>query len=153
MKYMTYAMFKNITTGLLIGDNVLPADAGVLQGLVSYALTTVAMQADSLHLMTLSTTTDILRLAQGDYLIRVPATPVEPTDLMDIDEELVFAVARYLASYISKDKGGIHVNAADRIIKDYNGKTYEIIDQMEKEIVSPEVTAESECYINTEWSL
>ena len=53
---MTYGTFKSLTTGLLIGDNVLPADAAVLQGLVNYALTTVAMGADSLHLMTLSET-------------------------------------------------------------------------------------------------
>ena len=130
---MTYSMFKSITTGLLTGDNVIPKDVEVLSGLVQYALTTVAMQADSLHLMTLSTTADVLRLAQGDYLIRTPVSPALDTDLMDIDEELVFAVSRYLASYLSKEKGGIHVNAADRIIKDYNAKTYEIQDQMRLE--------------------
>jgi len=130
---MTYDTLKAITAGLLTGDNVLPKDDLVLQGLVQYALTTVATQADSLHLMTLSTTANVLRLAQGDYLIRMPATPTEGTDLIDIDEELTFAVARYLASYVSKEKGGIHVQAADRIIKDYNGKTYEITDQMQLE--------------------
>lgn len=130
---MTYGMFKSLTLGLLVSDNVLPKDENALIGLVQYALTTVAMQADSLHLMTLSTTADILRMSQGDYLIRVPATPVDDTSEMDIDAELVFAVARYVASYISKNKGGIHVNAADRIIKDYNAKTYEILQQMQAE--------------------
>jgi len=127
---MTYGLFKAITTGLLTGDTVLPQNPDVLKGLMQYALTTVATQADSLHLMTLSTTADILRLSSGDYLIRVPDVPLVDDDILDIDEELTFAVARYLASYISKDKGGIHVNAADRIIKDFNAKTWETLDHM-----------------------
>lgn len=130
---MTYGVLKAITTGLLTGDNVLPTGEGVLEGLVEYALTTVAMQADSLHLMTLSTTADVLRLAQGDYLIRRPISPALDTDLLDIDEELSFAVARYVASYVSREKGGIHVQAADRIVKDYNAKTWEITEQMQVE--------------------
>ena len=130
---MTYGLFKAITTGLLTGDIVLPQNPDVLKGLMQYALTTVATQADSLHLMTLSTAADVLRLASGDYLIRVPAVPLVDEDILDIDEELTFAVARYLASYLSKEKGDIHVNAADRIIKDYNAKTWEILDQMQKE--------------------
>jgi hypothetical protein len=129
---LTYTVLKNITAGLLIGDNALPEE-DVLLSLLQYALTTTAMQADSLHLMTLSTNVKILRLAQGDYLIRAPELPVDLEDPIDIDEELTFAVARYLASYLSREKGGIHVNAADRIIKDYNAKTYEILTQMEYE--------------------
>ena len=150
---MTYGTFKSLTTGLLIGDNVLPADAAVLKELVSYALTTVAMGADSLHLMTLSTTANVLRLAQGDYLIRMPEAPVLDEDLMDIDEELVFAVARYLASYVSKSKGGIHVNAAKRIILDYNAKTYEITEQMQVEAEEAGVAEVCASAPGTEWTL
>ena len=150
---MTYGEFKDLATGLLIGDNKLPPTPGVLSGLVKHALTTVAMQAESLHLMTLSTTADILRIAHGDYLIRKPIAPVLDTDVLDIDEELTYAVARYLASYISKDKGGIHVNAADRIIKDYNGKTYEILDQMQVEADYAEVDNLDYTAPSTEWTL
>ena len=126
---MNYATLKSLTSGLLTGDNVLPQDETVLSGLVSYALTTVATKADSLHLMTLNTTEEILRLSKGDYLIRMPVTPVLDTDEVDIDNELVFAVARYLASYLSREKGGIHVQAADRIILDFNAKTWELTGQ------------------------
>lgn len=148
---MTYGLFKAITTGLLTGDTVLPQNSDVLKGLMQYALTTVATQADSLHLMTLSTAADILRLASGDYLIRVPAVPLVDEDILDIDEELTFAVARYLASYLSKEKGGIHVNAADRIIKDYNAKTYEIIDQMALEALNEGLL--DACPVSTEFVL
>lgn len=183
---MTYSTMKSLTAGLLTGDNVLPEDEVVLLGLLQYALTTVATQADSLHLMTLSTTANVLRLAQGDYLIRMPEAPIIVTDavdaldvtgmtdeeaaaalaiataadvlatnnqLIDIDEELTFAVSRYVASYISRDKGGIHVQAADRVIKDYNAKTYEITDQMQLEAY--EAGMAEECYSapSTEWTL
>ena len=151
---MTYSVFKNLTLGLLTGDNTLPDDAEVLKSLVTYALTTTAMKADSLHLMTLSTTANVLRLAQGDYLIRMPEAPDFDEDLMDIDEELTFAVARYVASYISASKGGIHVQAATRIILDYNAKTYEITEQMQQEAYEEGVA--DTCYTattSTEWTL
>ena len=150
---MTYKLFKAITTGLLTGDNVLPQSPDVMTWLMQYALTTVATQADSLHLMTLSTTVDVLRLAQGDYLIRMPVPPVVDTDLLDIDDELAFAVARYLASYVSKEKGGIHVQAADRIIKDYNAKTYEITEQMQTEALAANVIDLSYSAPSSEWNL
>jgi len=150
---LTYDEFKSLTTGLLTGDNVLPSDDIVLKGLVQYALTTVATQAESLHLMTLSTTENVLRISQGDYLIRMPVAPTLGIDVIDIDEELVFAVSRYVASYVSKNKGGIHVNAADRIIKDYNAKTFEILEQMALEAYSTGVA--DTCYTapSSEWTL
>jgi len=150
---MTYKILKSIAMGLLSGDNALPGGEDVLKGLVEYALMTVAMKAESLHLMTLSTTANVLRLSQGDYLIRVPEVPVNDDDVIDIDEELTFAVARYLASYISAQKGGIHVSAANRIITDYNAKTYEIIQQMALE--AKEVDVDELCYSapSTEWNL
>lgn len=136
---MTYQVLQSVTAGLLTGDNKLPADEEVLSGLVSYALTTVATKADSLHLMTLDVTADVLRLAQGDYLIRRPAVPAIGSDALDIDDELGFAVARLVASMLSKDKGGIHVQAADRIILDYNAKVYEILHQMHAEIIDEDI--------------
>ena len=137
-------MLRNITAGLLTGDNVLPEDEEVLIGLVQYALTTTAMKADSLHLMTLSTSENILRLAPGDFLIRVPHTPEDAEDDVDIDEELIFAVARFIASYVSRDKGGVHVQAANRIIADYNARTWEMLDQMKKVALNEGLPAQEE---------
>ncbi len=150
---MTYLTLKNLTTGMLTGDNVLPSDNDVMSALVYNALVATAMKADSLHLMTLSTTTDVLRLAKGDYLIRMPKPPVNDTDVLDIDEELAFAVARFIASYVSRDKGGIHVQAANRIILDYNAKTNEIQDQMQLEAEYAEVIGTETSDYTTEWSL
>ena len=149
---MTYQILQNVTAGLLTGDNRLPNEEEIVLALLSYAITTVATKADSLHLMTLSTDVDVLRLAQGDYLIRRPNLPELLTDELDIDDELGFAVARLIASMVSKDKGGIHVQAADRIILDYNAKVYEIIHQMQTEILDENIQDDcSTC--TTEFSL
>ena len=137
---MTYQFLQNVTTGYLIGDNKLPADPDILLALVASALTTTATLADSLHLMTLSTTADILRLAQGDYLIRRPQLPVLLTDPMDIDDELGYAVARYIASMISKGNNAMHASIAERMILDYNAKVYEIIHQMQAEAEAEGIT-------------
>ncbi len=155
---MTYQFLRNITSGLLIGDTKLP-DNEVLAGLVAYALTTVATTADSLHLMTLSTEADVLRLAQGDYLIRRPVPPVFLEDTIDMDEELCFAVARLIAGMLSKEKGGMHTSIAQRIILDYNAKVYEITEQMQQEAAyeglpsDGSVTFPCASDSSTEWSL
>lgn len=138
---------------MLVGDNVIPQEEDVLLALVETALLTTANKADSLHLMTLSTTADVLRLAQGDYLIRMPVAPEFDEDLLDIDEELAPVVARYVASYISSKKGGIHIQAAERMILDYNAKTWEIFEQMEVEAAEDGVA--DMCYTvpSTEFTL
>jgi len=125
---MQYKRLLALTKGLLTGDVTLPTDQDVLEGLLSYAFYMVATKAQSLHLMTLYRKNPILRLSEGDFLMRVPNLPEKEIDDLDIDEELCYPLARYLASFVSKDKGGIHVNEAIRLINDYNGKVYEIMD-------------------------
>ena len=132
---MTYEMLLNVTKGYLTGDNALPSDEDVVLQLLNSALTTVATRAESMHLMTLSTTDDVLRAGSGDYLIRKPLLPEDMEDEVDIDEELTFAVARLMASYISREKGGIHAKEAGRVILDYNGSVYELIEKMRLEAI------------------
>ena len=127
---MTYGRLLAITKGLLTGDNTLPVDNEVLLGLLEYAFYNVSVKAQSLHLMTMNRSKEILRLSEGDYLMRLPKLPGVEGDILDIDDELGFPTARFIASFISKDRGGIHVAEANRLINDYNGKVYEIMDSM-----------------------
>lgn len=137
---MTYQFLQNVATGYLTGDNKLPSSPDVLLAITASALTTTATLADSLHLMTLSTNVDILRMAQGDYLIRRPALPDLPEDQLDIDDELGYAVARYIASMLSKGNNAMHATIAERIVLDYNAKVYEIIHQMQAEAEAEGIT-------------
>ncbi len=141
---MTYLQLKYLIIGLLTGDNKIPQEEFVLQSLVGSALLTVANKADAVKLMTLDPDVPILRLGQGDYFVRKPIEPINDDDIVDIDDELIPAVARYVASMVSKEKGGIHVNAADRIVLDYNGKTWELIEQMVVENINTEMIESSD---------
>lgn len=130
---MTYIELKNLTSGLLIGDNVLPKDDDVFKSLLSYAFNIISNKAEALRLLTMNSTEDIIRLGPGEYLVRKPNLPTLDTDELDIDHELGFAAARYIASMISKDKIAIHQQYGDDEILKYNGKVYQILEKIKIE--------------------
>jgi hypothetical protein len=125
---MTFKRLKATTNGLLTGDNVLTANSESLLGLLEMAYNDVIAHADALHLMTLNRSGDIFRLAQGKYVVRVPELPVDDDDELDIDNELCFAVARFLASYMSDKKSAVHFEEAKRLVRNYNSKVFEILE-------------------------
>ena len=62
----------------------------------------------------------------------MPILPEDDSDELDIDDELCFAAARFMCSFVSREKGGIHVNEAQHLIRMYNQKVqtfFENIDQ------------------------
>lgn len=121
---------------MLIGDNVIPKDDAVFKSLLSYAYSMIADKAEALHLLTLNKKDNINRFATGEFLMRNPEMPTEDASELDIDEELCFAVARYIASMLSKSKTALHQQYGDDIILKYNGKVYQILENLTKE---PEV--------------
>lgn len=129
---MTYKRLQATTAGLLTGDNVLTTNSEALLGLLEMAFNDLATHADALHLMTMNRDNEVTRLAAGKYVIRTPKLPTDPDDELDVDNELCFAVARLLASYMSDKKSSIHFNEARRIIRDYNLKVYEILESIEE---------------------
>ncbi len=125
---MTFKRLKATTNGLLTGDNILTEDSDALLGLLEMAYNDIMAHADALHLMTLNRAGDIFRLAQGKYVIRVPELPATDEDELDIDNELCFAAARFLASYMSDKKSAIHLDEAKRLVRNYNSKVFEILE-------------------------
>lgn len=124
---MTYSRLKSLTRALLIGDNALPRDADEVLGLLEYAYHMVSNKAEALHLLTMNQNEDINRRAVGNWLSRTPALPINDDDELDIDKELVFAVARFIASFVSKNKPAIHEAEAIKIINDYNSKVHDVL--------------------------
>lgn len=125
---MTYGLLKNVVKGLMIGDNNPPTDNDIYLGLLAYAFNLIGNKAESFHLLTLNRKEDLLRMASGDYFMRVPELPVLDTDELDIDSELGFVAARYICSMISDKKAQMHAAEADTLIRDYNGKVYQIFE-------------------------
>ena len=130
---MTYGGLKSLVTGLLIGDNVIPKDDAVMKSLLSYAFDMIANKAEALRLLTMNSTEEIVRLGPGEYLVRKPNLPEIDTDELDIDHELCFVAARYIAAMLSKEKIKIHQDYGDDGILRYNGKVYQILEKVEIE--------------------
>jgi hypothetical protein len=130
---MTFKKFKNLTAGLLTGDNVLPKDDDVTLALLDDAFTTISDKAEALHLLTMNQSEAIARLAVGDYLSRVPNLPVNDEDELDIDEELCSAAARLVAAMLSKNKPRVHEAKAAERIADYNSKVYQLMESAKEQ--------------------
>ena len=127
---MTYKKFKVLLRGLLLGDSIVPEDDETLLALFEYGIVMVSEKAESLHLLTLNKAEIVQRLATGSYMIRKPALPEKDEDELDIDEDLCFALARYTASLISKEKVQLHEEKAEDIIMKYNQKVYQILEKI-----------------------
>ena len=130
---MTYGGLKSLVAGLLIGDNNIPKDDVIFKSLLSYAFDMIANKAEALRLMTMNSTEEIVRLGPGEYLVRKPNLLEIDTDELDIDHELCFVAARYIAVMLSKEKIKIHQDYGDDGILRYNGKVYQILEKVEIE--------------------
>jgi hypothetical protein len=130
---MTYGSFKYLVKGLLTGDNALPSDENVMLSMLSYGFNMVANEAEALHLLTLNRNKDILRKATGDYLMRNPKLPVHDSDALDIDNELCYPLAEFVAGSLSRDKKKAHDEAATKLIMHYNGKIESILSSIRKQ--------------------
>jgi hypothetical protein len=128
---MTLKLLKSVVKGLMLGDNNPPTDNDTFIGLLAYAYNMIGNKTESFHLLTLNRKQDILRIAGGDYFMRVPNLPTADTDELDIDNELGFITARFICSMISKDKAQLHMAMAEELIRDYNGKVYQILEQIQ----------------------
>ncbi len=130
---MTYGQLKNLTRALLIGDNLLSKNNEEVVMLLSYAYDKIAHDADALKLFTaVSVDKQIIRQGPGNIFVRMPVLPVNDSDELDVDDELGYVAARFICSFISREKGGLHMREADNLIRAYNQKVqvfFENLDQ------------------------
>lgn len=126
---MKYDMFQNLVKGLMLGDNVYPNDGSIQLSLLCYAYDKLANESDALRLFSDNTNESIVRDGPGNTYVRKPKLPelltngkIDSNYELDIDDELCFPLARYFASFISKDKANIHTEEAEKLIRIYNSK-------------------------------
>ena len=128
---MTYGDLKYLCRALLIGDNVLTKDNSEMLVLLSYSFDKIANEADALKLLTaVSTDSQIIRQGPGKLFVRMPAMPGSDEEELDIDNELCYAAARFICSFVSRERGGIHVNEAMHLIRAYNQKVQVFLENM-----------------------
>jgi hypothetical protein len=121
---MTLDNLKRMTKALLIGDNTIPQDD---EDFVNSLLMTYTEMSDivtPLKWLTTNKANEILRHYKGDYYVRMPRLPRDPSDQLDIDSELVPVVARMMASNIAKDINmkSYHRSLAMDSMKKYDSK-------------------------------
>lgn len=125
---MKYNMFVSLVKGLLTGDNAFPNDSSIQASLLGYAYDKVSNEADALRLFKSDSNGDILRDGPGSFYLRKPNMPEINSGVIDIeyeidlDEELCYPLARYFASFITKDKMKHHQEEAESLIRRYNSK-------------------------------
>lgn len=121
---MTFLESKNLITGLLFGDTKIPEDQYILP-LYSQAFNYILNECTPLKLVTVSKDFSILRIETVDSVqmyVRKPRIPKSDADTLDIDDELGYAVANLVASYLSKRKPDYYKLQAIEIISQYNMK-------------------------------
>lgn len=125
---MTYADLKTLTKALLTSDFPLPDTESATKALLGMAYNYLVDKCQVLNLQTQDKSEAIQRLGRGDFLVRKPNLPKNDKDELDIDEDLCYAVASLLASYLSDKRVAIHQARADEIIRSYNAKVDEFIE-------------------------
>jgi hypothetical protein len=131
---MTYKDLKYLTGALLIGDVVMTKDDDELLMLLRYAFERIANEADALKLFTVEDPNQrIVRNGPGGLYVRMPKPPEYEEDELDLDEELCFAVARYMCSFVSSEKAQLHTQEASKIINSYNQKVQTFLETLDRD--------------------
>ena len=130
---MTFGELKTLVKVLLIGDTQLPGSDDEILSLLDMIQYRVAMEAEALSLMTKdSINNEILRKCSvNSWLIRRPLIPKDDDTNIDLDTELTYAVANYMAGSLSKQRSAILNAEATRIINNFNTATYDILYDIE----------------------
>lgn len=128
---MKYKELKVLVSALLVGDNRITSNEAELKSLLMLAFNDIASRAQSLRLMTKSMNKEVLRGSVGDYLTRYPELPENDESELDMDKDLCFAAARFIASYVSKNKPAVHVEEGEKMIRLFNGKVNSMIESIQ----------------------
>ena len=128
---MKYKELKVLVSALLVGDNKITSNEAELKSLLMLAFNDIASRAQSLRLMTKSMNKEVLRGSVGVYLTRYPELPEDDESELDMDKDLCFAAARFIASYVSKNKPAVHVEEGEKMIRLFNGKVNSMIESIQ----------------------
>jgi len=137
---MTWGRLKLLTKGLLSGDYDLPEDEEIRVTLLQMAMEEVCNVSSPLSLYFKSTNTEVLGnreiirqfkmetecdsntglpITVDGYIVR-PFLPSTDNDIINMDEGLVYAVARLMSSYIANmENKSYHMNEATKIMEMY----------------------------------
>ncbi len=130
---MTYGNLKSLVSALLIGDSTLTVKEEEVLVLLDYAYDRIANETDAMKLFTEDPVgLKILRQGPGRQYVRRPFLPENDEDILDIDHELSFVAARFMASFVSREKMAFHEGEAQKLIRLYNAKVATYFETLEQ---------------------
>lgn len=130
---MTFEEFKIIIEGVRTGDKPVPKDE-VLIVLLNQAIETIARKVEPLTLRSNDINDEILThlKEESEYFIRKPEPIKDDESLLDIDENLHFAVA-YQTAILFCSKKSEYISLRNMEITDYDWLIYNTLEGMENE--------------------
>jgi len=130
---MKLSEFKIAVEGATTGDKKLPNDDSLIP-LVNEAMKMVARKTEPLTLITNDIREDILVHIDGKkYFIRKPNEIVDDESILDIDEELHFAVVYQTAMLFGhRDNKAYYKNLMDDVMTVYEWTRYNTLEGIEK---------------------
>ena len=125
---MNWTRLQALVEALLSGDHTLVVNEEARVALLAYAYEEVSNLSEVLTNERDGDGVNQVRVTTIGHVKR-PDLPSNGDSAIDVDYGLCFAVARFMASYVSKEKFSIHREAAIEIINTYNRKVYSSKDQ------------------------
>ena len=124
--------FKTFLNAKRRGDLKLPATNEELQPLLQESLDCVASKCDPVDLSTRDLTKETLRFITLNLQIRKPIATILNEEKIDIDEQLVYAVAYDLLSNNSNDPTNkvIYEKKRDEKIQEYVWNNYKLLKEL-----------------------
>ena len=119
---MTLKRMKSALKVITVGDIQFPEDHEEFIAALEMALQEVASSTTALKLLTANSDSEILKRGPSGAYIRMPELPNSDSEELDIDSDLVPAVVRILASYVSEKKYKVHKTEAASIMYAYEKK-------------------------------
>jgi len=147
---MIYKDFKHLVEALLIGDTTLTKNDDEIMVLLRYAFERIANEADAMKLFTTENPNErIVRNGPGGLYVRMPKVPEYEEDELDIDEELCFAAARFVCSFVSMQKVELHLREGSKIINSYNQKVQAFFETLEAQDKFPDTESREDSFFGS----
>ncbi|MBD3830649.1 MAG: hypothetical protein IE890_09190, partial [Arcobacter sp.] len=117
---MNFQEFKKILDVLRAGNNQIPKDNEVLIFITHNALIEVAQKTEPLVLMTIDKEQKIIKVLEDGLYLKEPRKIIDDNSLIEIDEDLIRAVAHVVISNFSNTDNLLkHKTHASKYINDY----------------------------------
>jgi hypothetical protein len=121
---MKFSEFREYLVGVTTGDKIVPTDK-VLYFFIHKAIKATALQTKPLKLVSNDIRDKVLFIIEDGYFIRVPNEIKDEQSEIDIDDDLILAVAYYTASmFVHRDNKKKYKEDYHLQVSEYNWNRY-----------------------------